>query len=290
MGEFEVVAKGIRNSQQFRIITQEVEVSEPSSSESSSSESSSSESSSDESRSGKRDPKKKQSPKKVRGRRGARGRRTQNNSGDGMSPKRTESVEYLAFMDIGGVTAEEVNAIPLTKVTDPSNIDNFGWGRNIADGKAREGTFYVNHGNAGVLGTEPTCAGDTQIGEPGFIQPWIQFNRTPMDFLYGIASLAIPTSAVNDLKLIWSEFNTGKIMGTTGEYVEGGAPRTAFKLKLYDENGELLENDLNTLVMKETGDEDPQRGDPRLFHFPNGQAGVMVERTGSIYKLYETKS
>ena len=54
----------------------------------------------------------------------------------------------LGFMDIGAVTAEEVNAFPLKMILNTRKIQNFGWGRNQKDGKAREGTFYVGPGNA----------------------------------------------------------------------------------------------------------------------------------------------
>ena len=89
------------------------------------------------------------------------------------------------------------------------------------DHKAREGTFYVNAGIGGVLGTHPTCKENAPAGEPGYVQPWIQFGRTPTDFFYGISSLAIPTAGNDKLHLLWSEFNTGKILGTDKKFVEG---------------------------------------------------------------------
>ena len=48
-----------------------------------------------------------------------------------------------------------------------------------------------------------------------------------------------------------------------------------------------LENGLNDLVREELGDVSYFRGDPRLFHYPDGQAGVFIERTGVFYKLTE---
>ena len=52
----------------------------------------------------------------------------------------------LVFMDIGGVTAEEVNAVSMEKILNTSTIENFGWGRNQLDGKTKEGTFYIAPG------------------------------------------------------------------------------------------------------------------------------------------------
>ena len=67
-------------------------------------------------------------------------------------------------MDIGGVTTEEVNAHPLSKMMDISSSINFGLGSNLQDRKSREGTFYVGYGNTGVLATEPPFEEDDPIG------------------------------------------------------------------------------------------------------------------------------
>jgi len=251
---FKIVAKGVRNSQQMRVFTQP------------------------------RAPKSPKAPKAPKSPKEGRTRNLKSTKSDNHGSK------YLAFMDIGGVTAEEVNAVPLHKLLDDSShIENFGWGRNIDDGKAREGTFYVSAGNGGVLGSEPACADNAPLGEAGFIQPWIQFGRTDEDFFYAISSLALPTAGTNKLKLLWSEFNTGKILGTDEMFVEGAPPAKSFKIKLYNADGDMLENGLNDLVNEELGDKVgyTSRGDPRLFHFPDGHAGVFVERTGALYKLTE---
>ena len=200
------------------------------------------------------------------------------------------SKDFLVFMDIGGVTAEEVNAIPLTNLLDTSKIDNFGWGRNLHDGKAREGTFYVAPGTMGVLGTEPPCEEDIEGKEPGHIQPWIQFGRTDDDYYYAISSFAVAYNSFDKLELIWSEFNTGNILGTNKRYYHGpknNGPVKGHKIKLYDSEGNYLENGVNDLVKEELGEVGYYRGDPRLFHFSDGTAGVFVERTGKFYKLTE---
>ncbi len=202
----------------------------------------------------------------------------------------TPTSDTLVFMDIGGVTAEEVNAVPVKRILNTKTIENFGWGRSVVDGKAREGTFYVGPGVMGVLGTEPPCEGDAPVTEDGFIQPWIQFGRTETDFYYGISSFAVAYNSFDKLELIWSEFNTSHIMGTTNRYYRGprnAGPVKGHKIKLYDDEGNYLENGTNDLVQKELGDVGYYRGDPRLFHYPDGTAGVFIERTGAFYKLTE---
>jgi len=207
-------------------------------------------------------------------------------------PTAESAKDTLVFMDIGGVTAEEVNAKWMSKILNKKKIDNFGWGRSQQDGKAREGTFSVAPGDMGILGTEPPCEGDMEIDEAGYNQPWIQFGRTPADFFYAISSFSVGFKSFDKLHLIWSEFNTGMILGTTGRFRGGdgySGPTTGYKIKLYDTNGTYLEGGLNDLVKEELGEVGYYRGDPRLFHYPDGTAGAFIERTGVFYKLTEIK-
>jgi len=196
--------------------------------------------------------------------------------------------EWLIFMDIGGVTAEEVNIWPLPSILNRKKIDNFGWGRNQMDGKTREGTCYVGPGKIGILGTEPPSEGTALTNENGYIQPWIQFGRTATDVYYGISSFAYLGNGRNTrLRLIWSEFNTGHIMGTMrlSQIRNYNGPTRGYKIKLYDAEGNYLEHSLNDLVKEELGEVGYYRGDPRLFHYPDGTAGVFIERTGVFYRL-----
>ena len=95
------------------------------------------------------------------------------------------------------------------------------------------------------------------------------------------------TSGTDKLKLLWTEFNTGKILGTEATFVEGAPPAKSYKLRIYGADGMYLENGLNDLVKEELGEVFYYRGDPLLFHFPDGQAGVFIERTGVFYKITE---
>lgn len=230
-GKYNIVAKGVRNSQQFRVV----------------------------------------------------------NTRD-WNPSHPKNIDFLVFMDIGGATAEEVNVLPLKKIMNTKHIDNFGWGRSIADGKAREGTFYVQPGYLGFLG-QPMCQAEAPSPEEGFIQPWIQFGRDPNEVFHGIISFAISYESFDKLEMLWAEFNTGKVMGTTSKWW-GGAVQESFYLKLYDEQMNELPKGFNDLTVAELGSDATagwggERGDPRLFHFPDGSAGLLVERTGAIYKITE---
>ena len=73
----------------------------------------------------------------------------------------------VAFADIGGVTAEEVDFLQWSDIFDISEIENFGWGHN-PDGLAREGTFYVSPGQAFQLAFEPAAIGFAPEPELGF--------------------------------------------------------------------------------------------------------------------------
>lgn len=75
---------------------------------------------------------------------------------------------HLIAADIGGWVAEEIDAIPLADLLPGGIAPNGGWGRN-ADGKAREGTSYVD--------TVGLAVGSAPAFEAGFMQPIPQFGR-----------------------------------------------------------------------------------------------------------------
>ena len=201
--------------------------------------------------------------------------------------KKGKNRDVLVFMDIGGVTAEEVNKIKVSQIANPGTIDNFGWGRSFSDGKTREGTFYVAPGSGGNLGGDPACEGAAPVPEAGFMNPWIQFGRTATDFFYGISGFAVSKKSFNKLKLFWTEFNTGLVLGTMEVARQSTGPSKGYKIKLYDSNMTELVSGFNDLVKEELGEVGYFRGDPRPFHFPDGTAGVFIERTGAFYKLTE---
>eukprot|EP00957_Ditylum_brightwellii_P165372 12591612-Ditylum_brightwellii.AAC.1 len=77
-------------------------------------------------------------------------------------------------------------------------------------------------------------------------------------------------------------------MGTTMyNSVSDNEPMMGYNIKVYKDDGTYLENGFNDLIKEELGEVGYFRGDPQLFHFPDGQAGVLIERTGVFYKLEE---
>merc|ERR1711935_1296636 len=94
------------------------------------------------------------------------------------------------------------------------------------------------------------------------------------------------SKGLDKLQPIWSEFNTGKILATEEKYMQG-SPSKGYKIQVFDSDGVLLVNGLNDLVVREIEPGFTTRGDPRLFHYPDGHAGVFIERTGVFYKLTE---
>ena len=183
----------------------------------------------------------------------------------------------VGFADIGGVTAEEVNYVPLQDLLDTSIIENFGWGRN-PDGLAREGTFYIKPGLPLVLNTQPPVDALAPSPEAGFIQPQAQYGRN--DPNGGVAVSGPVTSLVSFTTItgLFSDLSSGIVYATTDPITETNVP--VFKVNLIDENGFPLDS-LQELA--------GGRADPRFFRFPDGTAGVLLEATGDFFRLTEIK-
>ena len=52
----------------------------------------------------------------------------------------------------------------------------------------------------------------------GFVKPWIKVGRSETDFYYAISIFVISLKSFDKLKLVWSEFNTGYVLGTKDSY------------------------------------------------------------------------
>jgi len=186
----------------------------------------------------------------------------------------------LYIIDIGGITAEEVNVVSLEALLDTTEVENFGWGMRETEDFGREGTFKVEPGQPLVFAS-PNCVGEqTEAESEGFIKPWMQYGRGPDLPLFGITSAVVSRLSFDKIKVATTEFNTGKLIVAKKEYKEGKVLES-FDVPIYDENMMLLENGFNNLT--EFGD----RNDPRLFTYPDGTAGVFLERTGSFFRLNE---
>jgi len=188
---------------------------------------------------------------------------------------------YVAFADIGGFTAEEINFVRLSDLLDTSVVENFGWGTNLGDGLAREGTFYVGLGEPYTSGTPPVEA-VAPSPEAGFIQPHAQYERPVNgDPNGGLASSGPVTSkrSLRKLTALFSDLDSGVLYGTTGEFDD--IATTVFRLGLVDENGNAFASFEELAGLP--------RVDPRFFRFPDGRAGVLFEANGNFYRLTELK-
>ena len=194
--------------------------------------------------------------------------------------QRTKKPAGIAFADIGGVTAEEVNFISWEDFEDTSVIENYGWGRNI-DGLAREGTFYVGEGVPFRLGDEPAAVGMAPQPELGFKQPLAQYGRgalSPFNFV-AASGPVVSKKSFEEITLAMGDLANGEVYATTDKI--DGSNVELFQVNLVDTDGELIgpANSLNDLA--------GGRVDPRFFLFPNGEAGVLLEATGDFYVLTE---
>ena len=205
--------------------------------------------------------------------------------------------DLVVFMDIGGVTAEEVNAIPLADLLDTSVVENFGWGIRAGEDFGREGIFKVEPGIKLTFG-EPKCISvqdkdDLKAGNDGnFVTPWMQFGRAEGIPLFGVSGAIVSESSFDKIKLAATEFNTGLLICTNKQFKTNGSAKNAETgqfVRVYDENGQELIGGVNALVAEDLGLENPERGDARLFNYPNGDAGLFIERIGTFYKLEEFK-
>lgn len=188
----------------------------------------------------------------------------------------------IAFGDIGGVTSEELNFIKFKDLLNTHEAENFGWGRN-PDGKAREGTYYITPGNAFILGTEPAPESKAQVPELGFEQPIAEYGRpefSPFSFV-AVSGPVVSYRSFDELSSVVADLASGELFGTTAKLDQEGSE--LFFLQLVDENLQPLgpNNSLNDLA--------GGRVDPRLFKFPDGKAGVLLEATGDIYRLTEVE-
>lgn len=182
----------------------------------------------------------------------------------------------VAFADIGGTTAEEVNYVSLASLLDTSFIENFGWGRN-PDGLAREGTFYVQPGIA-VVANQPAVDSASPSPEAGFIQPQAQYGRNDPNGGFAVSGPVVAPASFSNLSSVFADLSTGVLYGTTASLNATDAP--VYKINIVDGDGNVY----GTLSEVAGG-----RADPRMFLFPDGTAGVLFERTGDFYRMTQVQ-
>jgi len=111
--------------------------------------------------------------------------------------------------------------------------------------------------------------------EPGFVEPIAEFGRE------GAAAVGPsgPVSSVQSFSRITSLFGdlvSGSVFAVTGALRV--SRQDVFRVNLVDSR--LQPVTLRSLAGGE-------RPDPRFFNFPDGSAGVLIERTGDFYRLTE---
>jgi hypothetical protein len=174
---------------------------------------------------------------------------------------------HMIAADIGGWIAEEINALPLDDLLSGTAL-NCGWGRRAADGKAREGTFYIDASGAAV-GVAPL--------EPGFVQPIAQFGREGAELIGETGPVASKRS-FNKIRYLLGDLVSGSVYALTSGPTTAAQP--VYRVTLVD-------NAARTITLKALVG--GTRPDPRFFNFPDGSAGVLLETTGEFYRLTEAR-
>lgn len=112
--------------------------------------------------------------------------------------------------------------------------------------------------------------------EPGFIQPIAQYGRYDLPYA-AISGPVISSRSFDKITALFADLISGRVYAITENY---NHYQTVKRVNLVDSNGDPLPNNVvNDLV--------GGRADPRLFTFPSGHAGVLLEATGDFYRLTE---
>ena len=173
----------------------------------------------------------------------------------------------LSFTDPGGWISEELNSVAVAELAGAQPL-NFGWGRG-ANGKSREGTFYIDPvGNSLERISAP---------EAGFAEPVAEFGREGAKAV-AVSGPVISTVSFGRTTALFGDLVSGSIYAVTSPLTVKRQP--VYRVALADREGRTV-----TL----SGLAGSARPDPRFFNFPDGTACVLLERTGMFYKLTEQR-
>jgi hypothetical protein len=175
------------------------------------------------------------------------------------------SERWVTFVDPGGWVSEEIDAIRLSDLS-AEKMPNFGWGVNPRDGKAREGTFYID-GVGNSIGRIVTP-------ESGFIEPVGEFGRERTEPV--AVSGPLHSDSFSRIGLLFGDLVSGNLFAVAGPPSMKG--QDVVRVAVVDDKGQP------TTLKAITGG---MRPDPRFFNFPDGSAGVLLERTGDFYRVSE---
>jgi hypothetical protein len=174
----------------------------------------------------------------------------------------------LTFVDPGGWVSEELDSIRVADLLGATPA-NFGWGRSPRDGRSREGSFYLDK-----LGNSTAKA---PADEPGFISPIAEVGREQSP-VFAISGPVHSMTSFSRITFLFADLVGGAAFATTG-------PPTAFHQPVM--SVKLVDAQMQPITFK--GLAGGQRPDPRFFNFPDGTAGVLLERTGNFYRVTEIK-
>src|SRR6185295_14137832 len=140
---------------------------------------------------------------------------------------------------------------------------------NAADGKAREGTFYI--GAAGL------AVGSAPAFEAGFLQPIAQLGREGAT-LVAVTGPVESAVSFNKIRYLFGDLVSGSVYALTAGPTTDS--QTVYRVTLVDNAKRVT-----TLQALASGG----RPDPRFFNFADGTAGVLLEATGDFYRLTEVR-
>ena len=179
--------------------------------------------------------------------------------------------QRVGFADIGAETAEEINSIAVARLQDTAQVENFGWGRDPrGDDPSREGTFLIGKTpNNSATGLAPL--------DPAYDWPDAQIGREGAPFI--AISGPVASDAFETITALFGDLPSGSLYAMRAPWGTGQAD--VFAVSLVDTGG------TPTSLFEIAGNARP---DPRFFNFPDGGPGVLLERTGSLYRLTEVSA
>jgi hypothetical protein len=172
----------------------------------------------------------------------------------------------VSFADPGGWVADELNSVAVADLMRGSPAPNFGWGR-TATGRSREGTFFIDRVGSSV----------ERIASPeaSFIDPVTEIGRGRAA-LFALSGPVASSVSFRRIAMLFGDLVSGAVFAIM-------SPPETRRQQTF---AVTLVNDANqTITLQQLAN--GIRPDPRFFTFPDGSAGVLLERTGEFFRLTE---
>jgi hypothetical protein len=177
--------------------------------------------------------------------------------------------QWVTFVDPGGWVSEELNAARVSELLSGTSPLNFGWGRTTIDGKSREGTFFIDKiGNS---------TGRVPAGEPPFVDPVAELGRESHE-AFALSGPVHSDGSLSRITLLFGDLVSGRLFATIGS--PAAKRQDVLRVAIVDGNGQSV------TLKGLTGNVRP---DPRFFNFPDGSAGILLERSGEFYRVSEVR-